>query len=154
MNILDLKHEPDKLGILAEWHQQEWSYLNLDNNLQNRLEKMQTHLNKALVPSTFIAKENNNLLGSAAIIEHDMDTHMDLSPWLASVFVAAEYRRNGVGSALVLHVIEQAKQEGVDILYLFTPNQESFYQRFGWLPMSCELYRGQEVTVMQIILNS
>lgn len=148
MNILDLKEEPEHIPTLANWHHNEWAHLNPDDSLQKRIEKMQSYLGRGLIPSTFIAKERNRLAGSAAIVKHDMDTRLELSPWLASVFVTPEYRQKGIGTKLVLHVMEKAKNEDINTLYLFTPNREKFYKELGWSTFSEELYRGQEVTVM------
>ena len=63
---------------------------------------------------------DQELFGSAAIIEHDMDTRMELSPWLASVFVAPEFRKRGIGSKLVTHVMEQAKNNKIkNIIFIY-----------------------------------
>jgi len=150
MNILDLKEEPEHIPTLANWHHNEWAYLNPGDSLQKRIEEMQSYLGRALIPSTFIAKKRNRLTGSAAIVKHDMDTRLELSPWLASVFVAPGYRQKGIGTKLVLHVIEKAKDDGISTLYLFTPNREKFYRELGWSTFSEELYRGQEVTIMKL----
>ena len=113
---------------------------------------MQSFSNDALIPSTFIAVEKD-LLGSAAIVAHDMDTKQELSPWLASVFVSPENRSRGIGSELVLQVMNQARNAGIKTLYLFTPDKERFYIRLGWQTISNEIYRGHVVTVMQINLK-
>ena len=104
-----------------------------------------------LVPSTFVALEEQ-LLGSAAIVELDMDTKPDSSPWLASVFVSPESRGKGVGSKLVMQVMEKAKEAGIPVLYLFTPDKEGFYQKLGWHTISRETYRGHLVTIMEVNL--
>jgi len=153
VNILDLKEEPEHIPTLADWHHNEWGYLNPDGSVQNRIEKMQSYLGIGLIPITFIAKEQSRLAGSAAIVKHDMDTKLELSPWLASVFVAPEYRQKGIGTKLVLHAMEKAKDVGVTTLYLFTPNKEHFYKELGWATFSEELYRGQEVAIMKISLD-
>ncbi len=114
---------------------------------------MQSFLNDDLIPSTFIAIEKD-LLGSAAIVAHDMDTKKELSPWLASVFVSSENRSRGIGTQLVLFVMNQAREAGIKTLYLFTPDKEHFYKRLGWHTISKELYRDHMVTVMQVNLNS
>ena len=75
-----------------------------------------------------------------------------MSPWLASVFVSPENRGKGVGSKLVIRVMEKAKEAGIPVLYLFTPDKEGFYQKLGWQTISKEAYRGQLVTVMQVNL--
>jgi N-acetylglutamate synthase-like GNAT family acetyltransferase len=113
---------------------------------------MQAYLSDELIPSTFIAR-GNQLMGSAAIIKNDMDTHPEWMPWLASVFVAKEFRNQGVGSRLVEHVIEEARKAGIKNLYLFTPDRVSFYEKLGGRVLSHEVYRGHWVTVMSIKLS-
>lgn len=79
IEILNLKDEPDCLETLATWHHSEWSYLYPDESVKDRINRMQTYLNTNFIPSTFIAK-NNALSGSCAIIEHDMETRLQLTP--------------------------------------------------------------------------
>lgn len=153
MNISNLKQHPENLPKLAEWHHEEWAYLNPGQSYDERVYKMQAYLNDDFVPSTWLAEENGVLLGSAAIIESDMETHPALTPWMASVFVKAEYRRKGIGSALVKHVVASAKQAGYETLYLFTPDQQSLYQKLGWKKLHDEIYRGCEVTIMKYELT-
>ncbi len=148
MQIIDLKFEPYHIPRLAEWHHQEWSYLNPDLTVSQRAEWMQSYLSDDLVPSTFIALREQ-LLGSAAIIEHDLETRPDLSPWLASVFVAPEHRGQGIGTKLVIHVMEKVREAGILVLYLFTPDKEGFYQKLGWQTLSKETFRDHPITVMQ-----
>lgn len=152
MEIINLADTPDHLPRLAAWHHHQWSYLNPEHTLRQRVEKMRTHLENRLIPSTFVAMDNGPL-GSASIVEHDMDTRTELTPWLASVFVAPEHRRKGVGSALVRHVMDRAGQNGIERLYLFTPDRAPFYAKLGWRKVSDEDYHGRAVTVMEIELT-
>lgn len=152
MKIINLKYEAQYIPVLAGWHHREWSYLNPEGTIEKRIESMRSSLNDDFIPSTFIAKEND-LLGSAAIVAHDMDTKQEFSPWLASVFVSPENRRRGIGSKLVIHIMNRAKDEDIKALFLFTPDKEPFYKNLGWHTISKEIYRGHMVTVMQINLN-
>lgn len=148
-NIESLTLHPERLVQLAEWHHNEWGYLNPGKSVQERIEKMRVHLQDDAVPATYVALSGDTLLGSAALVHSDMDSNPQLGPWLASVFVAPAFRRQGVGAALVEHVVAQAKDSGISVLYLFTPNQAQFYQGLGWQIFSCEIYRGTQVTVME-----
>jgi GNAT superfamily N-acetyltransferase len=152
MQILNINDEPQHIPTLGNWHHKQWSYLNPDGSVEKRIEKMNAYLCTNLIPSTFIAKDTL-LMGSAAIVAQDMDSRPDLTPWLASVFVAPEYRSNGIGSNLVRHVMQKAKEAGIKMLYLFTPDRETFYQKLGWHVLSKEDYRGYSVTIMYIKLN-
>lgn len=153
MKITDLRFESDCLPTLAEWHHREWAHLNPGGSVEKRIEKMQSYLGDELIPSLFVAKDADTLLGSAGLLSHDMDTRMDLSPWLASVYVAPEHRGRGVGTALVKHVMNVAKAAGCEDLYLFTPDRAGFYARLGWFTLAEELYRGEPVTVMRASLR-
>ena len=150
MSILDLSQEPQHIPTLASWHHREWFHLNPGSTLETRIDKMQAYLTTELVPSTFIYKHDQQLAGSAAMVACDMDTHPEMTPWLASVFVAPHWRRQGIGSQLVRHVMWQASQAGIPTLYLFTPDQASFYQKLGWSMLAEEVYRDCKVSLMQV----
>lgn len=149
IRILNLHDVPDYLPHLAQWHQTEWSYLNPGEDLRARIVRMQQYLTEDFIPSTYVAVENE-LLGSAAIVAYDMDIRLDLSPWLASVYVAPAHRRRGVARALIGHVMEQARRNGVERLYLFTPGQYRYYTMLGWDCVDEVKYRGTQVTIMSI----
>lgn len=152
IKIINLKDEPENLSTLASWHQQEWSYLNPGEDLSARILRMQPHLSDDLIPSTFIAK-GDALLGSAAIVDQDMKIKPQLKPWLASVFVRPEYRKQGIGRKLVLHVMAQAQTAGIGRLYLYTPDKTGFYSKLGWSILEQCQYHNHEVIVMQVNLN-
>lgn len=152
VEIINLRDEPEHLATLARWHQHEWSFLNPGESLEDRILRMQPYLNTEFIPVTFIAKDKS-LIASAAIVTNDMDTRPQLTPWLASVFVTPENRRQGVGSKLVSHVMTQAMRQGIDTLYLFTPDKQNFYAKLGWTIKSIEQYQGHEVSIMQTRLD-
>jgi N-acetylglutamate synthase-like GNAT family acetyltransferase len=152
IKIIDLKHEPHAIPLLADWHHHEWASLNPGQTLEQRIESMQAYLSDELIPSTLIAR-GPQLMGSAAIVQNDMDTHPEWMPWLASVYVAPEFRHQGVGSHLVNAVSEAARKAGMEALYLFTPDRVAFYQRLEWQVLHEEAYRGHWVTVMRIQLR-
>ncbi|MCL9780213.1 GNAT family N-acetyltransferase [Vibrio sp. S4M6] len=153
MKVKNLMDEPTHLNQLAVWHHQEWTHLNPGQTLEERKEKMRLYLGPELLPSTFIGKVDEELVGSAAIVECDMDSHPELSPWLASVFVADSFRQQGYGGRLVKHIMSEAKAAGIEKLYLFTPSQAKFYASLGWKVHSEERYRGENVTVMEVSLH-
>ena len=148
MRIINLRDDEDSLPVLAKWHQDEWHFLEPTGTLQDRIRKMRRCLCDAFVPSIYIAKENNVLLGSAAIIEHDMGTRTDLTPWLAGVYVSENHRERGIGTRLVRYVMQQAGVHGFETLYLYTPTRDAFYRRLGWATVEETEYKGCHVTIM------
>lgn len=153
LKIIDLKDEPEHLNMLAGWHQQEWASLNPGETLEMRRRRMQDYLNDNFIPTTFIASQNE-VVGSAAIVSSDMDSRTEFSPWLASVYVTPDYRNMGIGSKLVIHAMNKAKQEGIESLYLFTTDNERFYARLGWRLLDREYYHNQHVSIMSVLLSN
>jgi len=153
MQIIDLSLAPQYIPQLAAWHHQQWSYLNPAVTVEQRIEELHTHLANLVLPRTFIAVADE-LLGSASLVAHDMDTHPELTPWLASVFVNPLHRKRGIGAALVREVMETAAQAGIKTLSLFTPDQEPLYRQLGWHTIGKEHYRDAEVTIMQVDLST
>jgi predicted N-acetyltransferase YhbS len=154
MKIDYLAEHKEFIPVLAKWHQEQWSYLNPSRSLADRTKELEQSASKNQVPLTFVAISGGVLLGSASLVEHDMDTRMDLSPWLASVYVAAPHREQGVGSALVKSAVDEAQNLNIKTLYLFTPDQQQFYARFGWTTLEYTEYRGEKETIMSIQLRS
>ena len=153
MDIINLKEEPNLIPTLAKWHHNEWSHLNPFLTLNERIYKMEAYLSNEIIPSTYIAKKNNILLGSSALLEHDMETKKHLTPWLASIYVAEPHRKQGIGSKLVLHAMKEAKKENISKLYLFTPDQENFYTNLGWSTIEKESYHNHNITIMEVALR-
>jgi GNAT superfamily N-acetyltransferase len=149
MNIVRLKERTEYMTTLAEWHYKEWAYLHDVDSVERRVGEFNEEFQANGIPVTFVALSGNILLGSSSLILHDMDTRIDLTPWLASVIVAPEHRRKGVGTALVKHAMNEAGRLGVKTLYLYTPDRISFYERLGWIPLERVPYHGTEVDIMR-----
>ena len=147
------------IPALARWHHAQWSYLNPGDSVERRIKRLHKHLGAKQIPTTLVAYHmaedgSEIVLGSASLIAQDMDTRPELSPWLASVYVAAEQRRQGIGSSLVRRVTEEATALGIERLHLFTPDQEHFYARLGWSVVERCSYRGYPQVVMALSLAS
>lgn len=148
MKIVNLRDCPEYINTIAKWHYSEWKDLNPNQSFTQRVSEMQEYLNKSFIPSTYVAI-NEVILGSVAIIRSDMDTKLDFSPWLASVYVRKEARNNGIATKLIEHAINESKKNGITELYLFTPSKEEFYKKLHWEVLSREIYRNHDVTVMK-----
>ena len=139
---------PEFLPTLAEWQHGEWGYIRPGDTAEARLARLQASIGRDCIPLTVIALVNGQLLGSASLIRHDMDTRLELTPWLAGVFVAPEYRRQGIGAQLVCRVMAEAGKLNVPVLYLYTVHSEAFYSGLGWSLLEHAAYREQKVAIM------
>jgi GNAT superfamily N-acetyltransferase len=149
LRIDRLAHHVEHVATLAHWHHAEWGALDPSLTIEAREERIRGRATPAGIPTAVVAFIDDQLVGSASLVEADMDSHPELSPWLASVFVSPAFRRRGVGSALVVEIERIAAQEGVETLWLWTPNQEQLYAQLGWTSVAQEPYRGGEATLMR-----
>jgi len=154
LDIINLRQRPSAAALLARWHYQEWQVLYPDDTEESFKRDLEKSLTDENVPSTWLLTEGENIIGSCSIIEQDMDIHPELSPWLANVFIHADYRGQGLGSRIIQAVMKQAAASGLDRLYLFTEDQAEFYQRFGWQVIEQPLYNGIAVSLMTISLKN
>ena len=148
MTIDYLADHPEFLRPLAEWQHGEWGHLRPGDTVEARMERLGSFGERDRIPLTVVAHEEGELRGSASLIAHDMNTRMDLTPWLAGVFVAPEHRRRGIGAALVRRIVEEAAQLSVPVLYLYTVHSEKFYASLGWSLQEHTTYREQDIAIM------
>jgi predicted N-acetyltransferase YhbS len=100
-------------------------------------------------PVSFVAERDGEALGTATLDTDDLPARPELTPWLASVLVRPDRRRQGVASALVRAVEAHAAGLGHRELWLFTPDQSAFYAARGWRSVGEEVWHDRQVTLMR-----
>lgn len=145
---------PAYLPTVSAWVFGEWGAHTPGATVADVTRKFSGHLDRDRIPLTLIAFLDGEPAGTASIFVHDLDVRPGLSPWLAAVYVAPAYRKQGIGSELVKAVEAAAQRLQIDRLYLFTPDQEHFYARLGWSVVERVEYWNQIVVVMDKAISS
>ena len=153
LQITDLRHYPQHIPLLAQWHHAEWSYLHPDFSVSLLEQEMQKYLHPGFIPSMFIMLDQQQLVGSSSIVADDLASRPQLSPWLANVYVHRNYRGQGIGRQLVFYAMQQAQAAGIKRLYLFTADQQAFYHSMGWQFFDHETIQGTHQNIMCLDLN-
>ncbi|OHR44628.1 acetyltransferase [Neisseria sp. HMSC064F04] len=152
MNITPLQAchiEPLTRALYREWHDfAPWS----------SLEKIRAYYRKCLdrdgLPLAFAAvSEDGRLLGSAALKRFDMEEFPQYEYWLGDVFVLPEYRGKGIGHALIAHCLQTARSLRLPALYLYTPDVQAVYAKYGWREIATQWHNGETVSVMKLDLQ-
>ena len=106
------------------------------------------------LPLHLAAIENDRTLGSTSIIPDDEVTGWEGNEWwLANVFVLPEYRGRGIGSSLIKHAIEIARESGTRDLLLVTDTVENWYLKQGWKGIGIGDVHGHAMIVMHLDLT-
>lgn len=148
MDVVNLSEMPGTIETLALWHYEEWSDLYPDESLEDFKAELAKCLGPEIVPTTFIAVDNDELLGSISVLPRDMDIEETWGPWLANFYVKPECRSMGIGKKLVEKLLAYCESNAIPRLYLFTPETREYYERLGWEAIGTTEYHGQTVDIM------
>ncbi|WP_246707624.1 GNAT family N-acetyltransferase [Ensifer oleiphilus] len=85
------------------------------------------------IPFAIVAHRGATFIGTASVIDSDLEERPELGPWVAAVWVEPTFRGLGLGASIVRHAAEAALATGVETIYLCAlPQKRAFYQRCGW----------------------
>ncbi|MBV8851681.1 MAG: GNAT family N-acetyltransferase [Methylobacteriaceae bacterium] len=129
--IVALRDRVDLVPTVAKWsHEEFWSYAG------RTLEQTQILFTPApretWLPRTFVLLQGETPIGTASVVEHDLDIRPNLTPWLASLVVDRAARGHGHSRTLVKFIEDFARDNGVKTLWLFTWSAEGLYAKLGW----------------------
>jgi GNAT superfamily N-acetyltransferase len=151
VRIESIAAHPELVETVARWQFTEWGHLEPGDSLAARIASLRAQVaNPERIPATLIALDGDEPLGSASI-EDDMDAP---TPRLVRVYVKAEARGRGVGTALVRRVMTEAEALGVPRLYLFTKDARGLYEKLGWHVIASRHSGEYEIAIMAADLVS
>ena len=143
-----LADHPDFVPTLARESLDFYRTLLPEETLESRCAKLRAHRNKEALPLALVAHDGGEVMGMAALREHDLEGHDQLTPWLGGVFVRTQHRGRGIGSVLCRAIEEKARNMGFAMLYLFTIDQQRLYARLGWQHLQTASWHGAKIDIM------
>jgi GNAT superfamily N-acetyltransferase len=145
LHIEPLGRWPQLVPVITAWHVPEFDP---GGDTDRWLEAHAREARMSGIPCAWVAFVDECPVGSVSLIEHNMDTRRELTPWLAALFVLPSHRGRGIGAALVRRCEEEAWATGATRLYLYTSPARLFYARLGWSTFAEVMYEGKRVTIM------
>lgn len=150
MQLFNLNAYPDFIPRLAQWHFQQWHALFPHKSEEDFAADLRESLQQHGLPQTWVLLDaQGEPAGTASLLLSDMTTNQHLSPWLANIYIHPLQRGKGLGKQVVQQVMAEARQRGLRTLYLFTEDQQTFYEKLGWELHHREFYENHWVAVMQ-----
>lgn len=135
MIVIDyLKNHPDFIPVCAAWAFGQWGCQS-GGSYERAFKRFSEGAQLAKIPLTLVAIEDNKPVGMISLWQQDHEERLDLSPWLASLFVHPFHRKKGIASLLVMALEKEAKRLGFDKIYLVTEESKGLYEKHGWLEM-------------------
>lgn len=146
MRVIDIPADPATRRTVAQWCVDEWPHLFPDDTVQWYLDMYDAaDRSGAGVPHALVAVRGGEVVGTASLVPDDElpDAH-EPGPWVAAVFVVPGHRGVGVGRALVSALMDRADGD----VWLYTENEEAWYESMGWTRTRESAVNGHRVTVM------
>jgi len=140
--------------VIAQWYHDEWGYLPEESSVEKVSKNLLTYLNFDKIPLMVVAKNDNEILGTAQLKFREMSIYPEKEHWLGGVYVSKNHRNKRIAEKIILEIISHAKKLGVTKLYLQTENLSGgLYKRMGWQALEKVNYRGRYVLVMEKIIS-
>ena len=81
----------------------------------------------------YLAIKEEQVMGAIALCDFDdLEEFQHLKPWIAAFIVDANLRGSGVGSEILELMEEKVLSFGIESIYLWSENQDSFYANRGY----------------------
>ncbi len=144
--VTDVTARPEAAEQVGRWIEDEWRRLSIHDYLEAVVcgEPWDAPL-----PRVLIAEWQGTVVGTASLLETDIEARPDLAPWLGCVYVHPEHRRQGIGGLLVERAEQLAESLGIRSLRLFTSTSHKLYERGGWAVVERTEYEGEAVVIME-----
>jgi RimJ/RimL family protein N-acetyltransferase len=151
MYIEPLKNHSHRIDELSQLLHEEWKEFSPWMTPSLILERLKFSSSEQQFPFTYIAlSRDNKLLGTASIKLRELPEETDKNYWLGEVLIRNEMRGQGIGSALIRSCINYTFNLVDESLYLYTPDQQALYKRFGWVDVGEKYINGEIVTIMEL----
>lgn len=149
--ILDLKHAPHFLEIVADRIWREW-WLPDGKGLADVEAALRDVIAQEDFPFTLVAAEGNRFLGTVTSIAGDVPARPNLAPCLAALWVEPEERGRGIGRAMTKSLIERLRGQGHEFVFLSArPHMRSYYLLGGWTMIESDVdLERQDVYVLEL----
>jgi predicted N-acetyltransferase YhbS len=132
--VVPLAAQPAAFGVAAGWLHAQWGR-HRGAALEDVLHELAQRAHADGAPMAWVAMVGGEPVGTASIVHDDHPVAPGTTLCLADLFVPAQWRDHGVGSALCRCALAHACERGLGPLYVYTIGAEPFFRNLGWIPV-------------------
>lgn len=145
--IRRLKADERAFEIVARWRYDAF-FAEDDITFEESRDALRVWMGGLGYETALLAEMDGRPAGSCLFVREEIDPKHDLTPWLAALYVAPEFRGQSVASALVRAIEQHARDVGCAQLHLYTVTAEPLYAKLGWNVRERFDWHGEKLVLM------
>lgn len=131
-SISDLRQQPAFFDVVADRIWRAW-WKDQGVPVDYIVGRLKENMDPSPIPFALVAHRGDTFLGTASVIQSDLEERPQYTPWVAAVWVDPKYRMQEIGSGLVARAAEAAFALNIRRVYLCARKEKRrFYSRLGW----------------------
>ena len=148
-----LTDHPEVLGELAAGFKAQWSRHFADQPVDAIKMGFANCCREKGIPCALVAMVDGSFAGTASLRPESGTVCPGKGPWLTHLYVDPEFRRQGIGTALIRAVESEARRNGFMELHAATARAAAVFQRAGWQMLEIVDYQGDRVCVFHTAIH-
>ena len=146
LRIRQLEAGEPAFEIIARWRYD--AFFAEDGTFEESRDSLHAWMQGLGYETALLAEVDGKPAGSCLFVREEIDPKHDLTPWLAALYVAPEFRGRSVATTLVRAIEEHARNVGCKQLYLYTITAEPLYAKLGWIMRERFDWHGEKFMLM------
>jgi predicted N-acetyltransferase YhbS len=130
--ICDLRTRPEFFDTVADRIWQAW-WKRHGVSEAYIVGRLRENMHGSGLPIALVAHRSDEFLGTASLLQSDLDERPQYTPWVAAVWTELSARRQGIAPALIERACTEAFSRDHGRVYLCAaPPRRAYYESLGW----------------------
>jgi predicted N-acetyltransferase YhbS len=135
LTISDLRVRPEFFHTVADRIWQAW-WKRHGVSEAYIVGRLRENVSSTGLPIALVAHRGDKFLGTASLLQSDLDERPQYTPWVAAVWTEPVARKQGIAPALIERACAEAFSRDHSRVYLCAaPLRRAYYKGLGWTPI-------------------
>ena len=136
-----------EIALCAKWRIEAFGDV-LGTNLQEEVSRLDAFVADQAQQAALIAYCDGLPAGTCLLVQKELEPCHPVSPWLAGLYVAPEFRRRGIGGALIRAIEGEARNRGHTHVHLYADDAIAYYEKLDWQVVEQTLWMDHPMALM------
>ena len=142
-----LRSGAPEIALCAKWRIEAFGDV-LSTRLEDEIKRLEDFVADSSQQVALMASYDGVPAGTCLLAPMELAPCHPVSPWLAGLYVAPDYRRQGIGRVLVRATEQQARQRGNRQIYLYSDDAVAYYEKLSWRIIEQTIWHGFPMALM------